>query len=110
MANRSLHLISITCDNRDDTLNRDKPYLKVNGNTIWSGQGFARGTSQPLATVPAQSFANAADVELWEADAAPNADDFLGRYTVSASEAGAGPKTATFSQSGALYRVEYRVA
>ena len=43
-------------------------------------------------------------------DASPNPDDFLGRYTVLSSEAGAGPKTASFSQSGALYRVVYRVA
>ena len=106
----SLHLISITCDNRDDTLNRDKPYLKVNGNTIWSGQGFASGTSQSLLSVAVQPFASSTDVELWEADAAPNPDDFLGRYTVRESEAGAGPKTATFNQSGALYRVAYRVA
>jgi cytochrome oxidase Cu insertion factor (SCO1/SenC/PrrC family) len=110
MANKSLHLISITCDNRDDTLNRDKPYLKVNGNTIWSGQNFASGTSQSLAGVAAASFASSTDMELWEEDAAPNADDFLGRYTVRASEAGAGPKTATFNQSGALYRVVYRVS
>ena len=106
----SLHLVSITCDNKDDPLNKDKPSLKVNGNTIWSGEGFASGTSQSLASVAAQSFNTSTDMELWELDAAPNPDDFLGRYTVRASEAGAGPKTATFSQSGALYRVVYRVA
>jgi hypothetical protein len=110
MSTSSLHLVSITCDNRDDTLNRDKPYLKINGATIWSGQGFAKGTSLPLSTVPPQPFANAAELELWESDAAPNADDFIGRHTVRANEAGTGPKTATFNQSGALYRVVYRVA
>ncbi|MGH2351118.1 MAG: hypothetical protein ACRDJN_05830 [Chloroflexota bacterium] len=110
MANVSLHLISIACDNRDDTLNRDKPVLKVNGNTVWSGQGFRRGTSQSLIAVAAQPFAKAADLELWEADAAPNPDDFLGRHTVRESEAGSGSRTASFDQSGALYRVTYRVA
>ncbi|HEX2033494.1 MAG TPA: hypothetical protein VHS99_04850 [Chloroflexota bacterium] len=109
MANRTLHLISITCDNRDDTLNRDKPYLKINGSTVWSGQGFARGTSQSLATVPAQPFSGAVDMELWEVDAAPNADDLLGRHTVREGEAGAGPQSASFNQSGALYQVVYRV-
>jgi hypothetical protein len=106
----SLHLISITCDNRDDTLNRDKPSLRGNGSEVWSGEGFASGTSRTLAGVAAQAFAGSADLELWELDAAPNADDFLGRFTVRAAEAGAGPKTASFSQSGALYRVVYRVA
>ena len=109
MAN-SLHLISITCDNRDDTLNRDDPYLKVNGATVWSGQNFARGTNVPLSGVAAQPFSNSVNMELWEADASPNADDFLGNYTVRASEAGAGSKTASFNQSGALYRVVYRVS
>ncbi len=109
MAN-ALHLISITCDNRDDTLNRDKPSLRVNGNEVWSGQDFTSGTSRTLASVGAQSFSGSTDMELWEIDASPNPDDFLGRYTVRASEAGAGPKTASFSQSGALYRVVYRVA
>jgi hypothetical protein len=107
---RSLHLISITCVNRDDTLNRDKPSLKVNGNTVWSGEGFASGTSQSLISVAAQPFNTSTDMELWEIDAWPNPDDFLGRYTVRAAEAGAGPKTATFSDDGALYQVSYRVA
>jgi hypothetical protein len=109
MAN-TLHLISITCDNRDDTLNRDKPSLRVNGREVWSGEGFASGTSRTLGGVASQPFTGSTDMELWEIDAAPNADDFLGSFTVRSSEAGAGPKTATFSQSGALYRVSYRVA
>jgi hypothetical protein len=106
----SLHLISITCVNRDDPLNQDKPSLKVNGNTVWSGQHFASGTSQTLISVAAQPFNTTTDMELWEIDAWPNPDDFLGSYTVRAAEAGAGPKTATFSGDGALYQVSYRVA
>ena len=79
--------------------------------TVWSGPGLhQRDVQRTLASVGAQSFAGSVDLELWEIDASPNPDDFLGRYTVRASEAGDGPKTASFSQSGALYRVVYRVA
>ena len=110
MANHTLHLISITCDDKDDTLNRDEPYLKVNGNTVWSGDGFASGTSRSLASVAAQPFLTSVDMELWEADAAPSPADYLGAYTARAAEAGSGPHTASFSRQGALYRVVYRVA
>jgi hypothetical protein len=105
-----LHLISITCDDKDDTINKDEPFLKVNGNQVWSGEGFVRGTSRSLASVAAQPFLTTTDIELWEADAAPSPDDYLGTYTARAAESGSGPHTATFSRQGALYRVVYRVA
>jgi hypothetical protein len=107
-----LHLLSITCDRRDDTVGKDKPMLKVDGVTVWSGTGFSRGESAPLSTVAPRPFPNTGVVamELWEQDAAPNPDDFLGRVTISADVAGSGSRTANFTQSSAEYRVIYRVS
>ena len=110
MANHMLHLISIDCDDKDDTIGSDELYLKVNGNQVWSGDGFVKGTSRSLASVAAQPFLTSVDMELWEADAAPSPDDYLGTYTARAAEAGTGPHTASFRRQGALYRVVYRVA
>lgn len=105
----SIQLVSIICLKKDDAVGKDEPIIRIGGITVWTGQNFATGSSASLLTVPARSFTNSVNLDLYEQDNWPSADDFLGRYTVQSTDAGAGARTVTFSEHNALYEITYRV-
>lgn len=99
---RTLVLQSLQCLDMQETFS-DEPYLRVNGNNVWFGTGFALNTSKPV-NVSVQ-FCNSASVELLEDDGLY--DDSIALQAI-ANTLTAGT-TRDFVGAGAKYRLWYKV-
>jgi hypothetical protein len=104
-----LQLISLICRDTEDTWGADEPYLRVDGNTVWSGR-LNTNDSANLQGSPEIPFGytGSINVELFEDDS-PDNDDFLGEKFVSYTEADGTNKTAVFDLDDARYTLTYRV-
>lgn len=109
----TLNLLYLVCNDTQEWP-RDELYMKVDNQQIWSkGTGtFESGvgvgdTPGVYKSIPING--NSATIRLYEDDTWPNGDEFLGAYTVSAFEAGAGRREAYFTREGANYLLYYEV-
>jgi hypothetical protein len=106
-----LHLVSLKCIETEDWLGADNPYLRVNGQKVWSGRLNDGQTANltHLSPIPFRVYSlggSDALIELYEDDE-PDPDDRLGRVTIDGDEIGPGIHTINFFEDGANYNLTY---
>lgn len=106
-----LVLVSLHCEETEDTTGADEPYILVNGNRVWGPGSLNDNDTVDLSkAVNPIAFANHANIQVWDQDTgAFDDDDKLGDFTVSSEEVAEGDKSRRISGDGSKYTLFYRV-
>lgn len=106
-----LRLINLRCNQKEDFIGPDEPYLRLNGINIWGPSTITNGQTIDLTSVVPQSFFGVASLELFDQDVGGplDPDDFLGAISVSSAQIGSGPQTGSFTGDEANYILTYEV-
>ena len=110
----AIKLVNLQCNVSEDYWNGDEAYLKIDGNTVWSGE-MSAGQNVNFDFAKTYSFstdnATVATLSLFDEDISwiGDDDDFLGSHTVAPEFQGLGYHTASFTQDGANYTLTYAV-
>jgi hypothetical protein len=103
-----LELISLMCNNQQDTIGPDTVDLYINGAFVDGPRKFHRGDSHTFTNTSAL-FTGVATIEAVEEDGISN-DDALGSVTVSQNASGGGIQTGYFDAlNHAKYTILYEV-
>ncbi len=103
-----LRLISLHCEEQEDFIASDEPYLRVDGNTVWGPRNMSAGQTLDLNSVPPFAVRSRAPIDLFDQDS-PDPDDHLGRTHVRYSLASHGEQVHTFNGDGAKYHLRYEL-
>ena len=103
-----VQLKTITCFKKQDTFNKDKPVIKLDGEIVWQATGFKKDTTRSLQTVDPYSFTKQVKLELYEQDRGSR-DDFLGEKIIDDKPQNLGVRAARFVRKGADYEISYEV-
>jgi hypothetical protein len=88
-----LHIKSLTCDKRQDSVGKDEASLQIGGFTVSGPHSMGRNDSVPLNV--RRNFNAVVSVTLIEEDSGSAADN-LGTVNISAALAGQGDQTGAF--------------
>ena len=104
-----IQALKLTKDEKDK---RDEPYLLVNGRKIWEAKGGMKvGDIRKVGkfAFDPRMFGGIPNIQLWENDGTGRcSDDFIGQLRVT-KPTPRGRRVATFTGSGAKYRLFYSV-
>ena len=104
-----LKLISIRCNETEDSTGADETYLRIRGREVWKAN-MNEGDEESLTHLGVHSFTKDLKLELREEDSGFfDDDDSLGTKSVKATDAGRGEKTLKFTGDGANYELRYEV-
>lgn len=102
-----LQLKSITCLKKQQLVGKDKPIIKLDGNTVWSGFGFTKDMVRSLENVEPHKFTNQIKLELLEQD--QGRDDFIGEKVIDDKPESFGVRSINLTHNGASYNLTYQV-
>ncbi|MEU8249709.1 hypothetical protein [Nonomuraea sp. NPDC048916] len=103
-----IELISLTCNKKQTTVGKDRPYLNIDGTREFGPVEMGKGDTESLVGRTHQFSGTSAVMELFEEDS--GVDDFLGSVIVNDTESGAGVQIDEFDHlNGAKYTIVYEV-
>lgn len=109
-----LRLVKITCNDEQDWIGSDEPFLVVGGKVVWREEAVDAGESLNLEGLAEVPFFASTQVELYESDGEVEdgnyaGHDKIGEWSVRENLVGKGEQSLVFKGAGAEYVLTFFV-